>query len=98
MSAPDQVKQGTSYYFSQCLEGEDVNEFTYSLEVKQYPDDTPSVMKTLTTIVDNQVTGVLTAAETASLAVGLWYINITSSDPDEDIQEERRIQITKAWA
>lgn len=103
MAVPDQVAQGENYDFSQTLGidvevgGGDVSGFTYRVDVKQFPDDTSAISKALIDVTGATVKGTLTPAETALLAVGLWYIIITSVDPDEEIETTRRIQITQAW-
>lgn len=103
MASPDQVFKGESYDFAQTLGvdtdvgGNDVSGFTYQLDVKQFPDDTAAISKALLDITGATVRGTLTPAETAFLTIGLWYLIITSTDPDEEIQTTRRIQIKKSW-
>lgn len=97
MSAPDKVPQGTSYDFSFTLEGLALTGFVYTLEAKQYPGDTAAISRSVTPNSKNVVLVTLTPAETAALAVGLWYITIKSVDTDETLHGSKRIQITKAW-
>ena len=103
MPVPDQVFQGENYDFAQTLGvdvdvgGRDVSGFTYQLDVKQFPDDLATISKALTDITGATVKGTLTPTETSGLARGLWYLIITSTDPDEEIQTTRRIQIKKSW-
>lgn len=103
MPAPDQVAQGENYDFSQTLGvdvevgGTDVSGFTYRVDVKQFPENIAAISKALTDVEGATVKGTLTPAETALLKIGLWYIVITSVDPDEEIQTIKRIQITKTW-
>lgn len=94
---PDLVQQGETYDFCQTLEGLDTDDFTYQLDVKQFPDDAAAISRALTDVDGSTVSGTLTAAETAALDIGLWYMIITSTDPDEVIKKERRISITKNW-
>lgn len=97
MSSPDQVQQGTNYDFCQTLDGVDVASFTYQVDVKQFPADISSISKALTDIDGNTVKGTLTPSETDTLAIGLWYLIITSTDPDEVIKETRRIEVKEKW-
>lgn len=103
MAVPDQIFIGESYDFSQTLNvdtdvgGGDVSGFTYQLDVKQFPDDTAAISKTLTDVTGAIVKGTLTPFETSTLARGLWYLIITSTDFDETIQTTRRIQLKKSW-
>ncbi len=103
MPAPDQVAQGENYDFSQTLgEGvetgdNNIDGFTYRVDVKQFPDDVAAISKALNNVSGPTVKGTLTPAETATLAIGLWYLIITSVDLDEEIQTTRRIQVVKTW-
>lgn len=97
MSVPDQVQQGTNYDFCQTLNGDEVASFTYQLDVKQFPADVSSISRILTDVEGNTVKGTLTPAETDPLAIGLWYLIITSTDSDETIKETRRIEIKEKW-
>lgn len=97
MSAPDKVPQGTNYDFSFALDGQNLSGFAYTLEAKQYPGDTASISRAVTPNSLNVVLVTLTPAETAAMAIGLWYITIKSVDTDETLQGVKRIQITKPW-
>ena len=97
MSAPDQVRQGANYDFTFTLEGLSLSAFTYLLEAKQFPDDTATISRTVTLNKNNTVPVTITPTETASMAIGLWYLIVKSTDADETIHSEKRIQITKAW-
>lgn len=95
---PDKVPQGTNYSFTFKLDAEDLSGFSYQLDVKQYPGDTAAISRAVTANSDYEVKVTLTPAETLALGVGLWWIIITSTDSDEEIEETKRIQITKGWA
>lgn len=97
MAAPDQVPQGTNYDFQFALEGEGLSGFTYTLSAKQYPGGAAAISRTVTAGDDNVVDVTLTPAETAAMAVGLWYLGIESTDSDETLHSVKRIQITKPW-
>lgn len=89
------VQQGQTYKFTFSLSG-DLNGITPTMRILQYPGDTPTITRVLTQV-DNEFTGTLTSAETASLSVGEWYIHVTAVDSDENIRELNKIYITKAW-
>ena len=97
MPAPDPVKQGTTYFFRQEIEGDDIEQFEYQMIVKQYPDDPAQVDRILNQFDEGDVIGFLTDVETSVMDIGLWNIIIKSTDPDESLIAERRIQITKSW-
>lgn len=97
MSAPDIVPQGSNHDFQFSLEGTGLSAFTYTLEARQHPDDTPSINRVVTPDSSGLVKVTLTPAETANLAIGLWFITIKAEDADETLQNVKRIQITRAW-
>lgn len=90
------VRQGATYYSDHALSGEDVDAFTYTMSVLQYPDDTPAISRAIT-VEDNKAQIALTSAETAALAVGAWAIHVQADDADEDIRSVERIHIAKGW-
>ena len=97
MSAPDAVRQGRNYDFQYALEGTNLSGFVYTLEAKQYPGDTATISRTVTADNNNIVKMTLTPAETAGMAIGLWYVSIKSVDADENIEESTRIEVVKSW-
>jgi hypothetical protein len=86
------IRQGETFGFETGLSGTDTEAFTNTLNVMQYPGDTPAITRTITDEIDT-----LTSAETAALAVGQWFIYIKSSDSDEDIREPVKLYIAKGW-
>jgi len=96
MPAPDQIRQGSSYYFiaESCPEFDNAEIKFY---VKRFPDDEPVIEKTGTSK-DGQIEFVLTPEESASLDVGLWYLIRTTTLPNWYVEARKRVQIVKAWA
>jgi len=95
MPAPDQIPQGTSYYFiaDACGVFEDA---IYTLEVKQFPGSDPVIEKEGSAI-SSKIEFILTPEETASLEVGLWYLIRTTTLPNWYVEARKRVQVTKAW-
>jgi hypothetical protein len=89
----NRIRQSETFGFEIALTGDDTAAFTNTLNVMQYPGDTPAITRTITAETDT-----LTSAETAALAVGQWWIYITSSDTDENIQDPIKLYISKGWA
>ncbi len=85
-------RQGETFGFTTGLSGDDTGAFTNTMDVMQYPGDTP----TITRVITNE-TETLTSAETAALSVGQWFIHITSNDPDEDIRSPVKLYVSKGW-
>lgn len=92
----EHVQQGATYDFCFDISGDDESGFTATFNVMQYPGDTPAISRALT-YSDNSFIGSLTSAETASLAVGQWFIHISADDSDEAIREPIKIYIDKGW-
>ena len=90
------IKQGETYYSEIALSGDDVDAFTYTMSVMQFPDDTPAITRAIT-VTDGAAQIALTSAETLALAVGQWIIHVQASDSDEDIRGIERIYICKGW-
>lgn len=88
----DIVEQGETYTFDVSVSGDDPDLMTTTMNVLQYPGDTPAITRALT---DGE--GVLTSAETAALAVGQWMIHLKVADTDEDAREPIKIYISKGW-
>ena len=102
---PNTVKQGGTFDFSFDLTGLQNTAFTVTMSVLQYPGDTPAISRTLTygTGYDedgNEIEGylgTLTAAETAALAIGKWYIHVEAVDSDEELPELIPLYVEKGW-
>lgn len=90
------VRQGETFTSDYELSGDDVDGFTYTMSVMQYPGDTPAISRALT-IEDGAAQIALTSAETAALAIGQWVIHVQAADSDEDVRTPERIHITKGW-
>lgn len=90
------VEQGETFDFDFDLSGDDVSGFTVTMNVLQYPGDSPAITRALT-YSDGKFIGTLTSAETAALAVGQWFVHITASDSDENLREPIKLYIAKGW-
>lgn len=88
------IRQGETFDFTFTISGD--TSLTGTFDVLQYPGDTPTVTRALTKSGD-EFTGTLTAAETASLGIGQWFIHCTGSDADEEINEPVKLYISKGW-
>ncbi len=88
----NRIEQGETYGFVTGLTGDDTDAFTTTMNVLQFPGDTPAITRTVTDSTDT-----LTSAETAALAVGQWFIHIKSADSDEDIRQPEKLYIAKGW-
>jgi len=90
------IRQGATFSFDFDLSGEDAATFTTTMDVMQYPGDTPTISRAMTYSNDKFI-GTLTSAETAALAIGQWFIHIKSADSDEDLREPIKLDISKGW-
>ena len=95
------VKQGASFDFKFALDnGGLVTDWTCTITAKQYPDDAATISRVVPA--DENVlgwTGFLTATETSTLALGLWYLTGTKANATTGELEEGsfRIHISKPW-
>jgi hypothetical protein len=96
MSKPNNIRQGATFDFDTGVSGDDESGFTTTMDVMQYPGDTPAISRALS-YTNGSFKGNLTSAETAALAVGQWFIHITSADSDEDLREPIKRYISKGW-
>lgn len=92
---PNYIEQGETYDFEFEISG-DASGFTSTMNVMQYPGDTPAITRALTQDGD-KFKGTLTSAETLALAVGQWFIHATTADSDEDLREPIKLYISKGW-
>ncbi len=90
------IRQGATFDFESGLTGSNIDGFTVTMDVMQYPGDTPAVTRALT-LKDEKYKGSLTSAETTLLAVGQWFIHIKAVDSDEDLREPIKLYVTKSW-
>lgn len=92
------VQQGATFTFETGLSGSDKQDFTVTMDVLQYPGNTPAISRVLILDSDSDgFLGVLTAAETAALAVGQWFIHLTADDPDEEVRKPIKLYVSKSW-
>jgi len=97
----NRIAIGESYDFEalfvpQGLTNE-IEDFTYTFEVKQHPGDTATISGTLTTLNNGYITGTLTQAQTGTLSVGLWQLVITATDGTEKQTQVQRLEVKEAW-
>lgn len=90
------VRQGGTFDFDFELSGDDVSGFTVTMNVLQYPGNSPAITRALT-YSDGKFIGTLTSAETAALDVGQWFVHITAEDSDENLRDPIKLYIAKGW-
>lgn len=96
----NQIEQGGTFEFDFTLSGDQVEGFAPVFSLMQYPGDTPAISaRAMTADTDDakRWLGVLTAADTANLAVGRWWIHITASDTDENLRKRLYVDIGESW-
>ena len=94
----ESVRQGATYSFLAGISGDNESSFGVDMAVMKYPDDTPSISRSLTySSSDSDFKGVLTSSETAALSVGRWWIHIKATDSTEDIREPIALDVVKGW-
>lgn len=91
------IQQGETFTFDFELSGEDLEGMTATMDVLQYPGDTPAISRALILQENGKFVGTLTSAETTGLAIGQWFIHATTSDADENIRDIIKLYVTKAW-
>ncbi len=93
----DIIEQGETYSFEVSATSATVDStLALSVNVLQYPGDTPAITKSITPE-GGLYKGILTSAETAALAIGQWFIHTNFTDDDEDIREPIKLYISKGW-
>lgn len=96
MAAPAQVKQGESFTCEVDISSSTLTSPTYTLEAKQYPDDSASFSRAVT-LTNEKLIITITPEETESLDIGLWWLIVKAIDIDEEDHYHERIEIKKAW-
>lgn len=89
------IRQGATFDFTLDA-GDDDEAMTCQIDVLQYPGDTPTITRTITQV-DGEWPITLTSAETATLAVGQWFIHSKISDASEDIREPIKLYVSEGW-
>jgi len=99
MSAITIIRKGGDLKFVFDREGEDISNFICTIEVKQFPDDSPLIGPRVIPPVGNEWPGILTSTDTDLLSVGLFWLiaKLTNSITDEERQIPERFQVTKPW-
>lgn len=93
------IRQGESLEFTFDLADDESNDgWTCLIEVKQYPDETALISRTIA-VVDDQWSGFLTATETGALVPGTYTIfaDITNSTTDQGRKDAQRFHVGKTW-
>lgn len=98
MSAIPIIRKGGSLSFSFDLDGDSITDWVSVIKVKQFPDDTASVSRTIEGV-DDKWEGFLTSTETAALATGAWWLIaiLTNSNTNEERQVPERFQVVEDW-
>lgn len=92
---PNYIEPGETYDFEFTVSG-DASGFTGTMNVLQYPGDTPDITRVMTRD-GNTFKDTLTSAETISLGYGQWFVHGTTNDPDEDIRSPEKLYIGVQW-
>ncbi len=95
--AASQLIKGKTYDFKSLFESDAVASYSYSFQVKKYPGDAAAISRALTALSAGHITGTITAAESATLSVGLWQIIVTGTDGTESQDHVQRVQVKEAW-
>lgn len=103
----NEVEQGRTFEFTWNISGPGNSAFTTTMNVLQYPGDTPAISRTIDYACPETRTGdsvscgyigTLTAAETNGLDVGEWWIHMTAVDSDENLAEPIKLYVKRKWA
>ena len=102
----DQIKQGESY--TNCFPVDDsfldieandkINNYACTIDVKQYPDDSALITRSITLNAKSQFEFTLTPTETDALDVGLYHIIGTMTKTGKEIEQTIRLTVGKKWA
>ena len=96
----NRVEQGSTFDFDLVVSGEDIEGFAPVFSLMQYPGDTPAISARAMTQ-DNAIggrwLGSLNTTDTASLAIGRWWIHITAADSDESLRKRIPVDIQESW-
>ncbi len=90
------IRQGETFDFDIDLDGTAESGFTVNIDVMQYPGDTPAVSREVS-YSGGSFKASITSAETTAMSVGQWFIYVTSSDSDENLQKPIKLYIAKGW-
>jgi hypothetical protein len=96
LTTPERIEQGETYAFAFDISGGDIEAFSGTWKLLQYPGDAATDTGTLT-LDDNQFKGVLSSATTQGLAVSDWFIYASLTDTDEDIRDPLKFSVGIAW-
>ncbi len=93
------VRKGESLDFSFDLDGESVDGWVCTIQVRKFPGDAASISRVITPT-GNVWSGFLTQTETTALAIGTYRLIavLTNSSTDEEDQQIIRFNVTDSWA
>ena len=92
----NQIKKGEYYDFSFDREGEDIAGWVCTINLKQYPDDTSTIKRTITPTNDKW-SGTLSNNDTKNLNVGQYLLIANLTKGTEKEVKTDRIYIGKSW-
>ena len=92
------VRKGGSLPFEFDRDGESIDGWACTIEVKKFPDSTADVSRVVTPT-DSKWKGFLTPAETAALDVGLYHLTalLTNATTGEDEPITKRFHVARPW-
>lgn len=92
------IKQGESFPFTFNRGGEDISGWVCTINLKQYPDDTPIIKRTITAT-DDEWSGTLTNQDTKNLDINQYMLiaNITNATTGEKEVDIDRFYVSKSW-
>jgi hypothetical protein len=95
------IRKRESLDFIFDLGGEDISGWTCNINVKQYPDDTSLITRTIAPdATGKQWSGYITETESATLTEGVlyWLIGVLeNATTDERRTVPKRFQVSRQW-
>lgn len=93
------IKKGESLVFDFDIGDTPVDNYSCTITAKQYPEDEPSINRTVSIDSSGSWSGYLTSTETSKLAVGMWILNarIVNSVTNEQVDIPVRFQVSPSW-
>lgn len=98
MADPTVIRQGGSLPFVFDRDGESIDGWTCTINLMQFPGDTPTVSRVIAASGDTWP-GFLTEAETTGLAIGHWRLVgvLDKASTDEKEKPIIRFHVAKKW-
>jgi hypothetical protein len=93
------IRAGESLPFSFDRSGASITGWTCQINVKNFPQDTAIIQRTIEPETSAGWTGFLTSTETAALSNGLFYLIalLDNATTDEEEQVPVRFQVSTPW-